>query len=453
MQHSRGEEHPIQDPCAPADGADVLVVGGGPGGCAAAILLARQGLRVVLVERDRHPRFHIGESLLPMTMPLLDQLGVRERVEQLGIIKHGADFPSDIAAGYQVFRFRRSLNPTWPYAVQIRRQDLDQVLFNAAREAGVEALEETAVTEIEFHGAGVVAHGRRLDGAPVRFAARYLIDASGRDTLLGRQLRLKKRSKAHQSAALYAHFAGIRRREGEDAGNISIYRADDGWVWVIPLPEGVTSIGLVCGPDTLRERGGDSEGLLRRTLASIPGLAERLEAPQIVGHLEATGNYSYECARLAGQRWIMVGDAAGFVDPIFSTGVHVALYSAMESARLVSAVLDNPQREAGLQRRYARTHKAALRRVSWFIVRFNTPVMRRLFSNPRNDWRLEEAIISMLAGDLYRDGGIRWRLRLFKVIYALSCMSDLRGALRGVRQLRRRMREVLLVEPVNPESS
>ena len=448
-----GDPRPSLGVAPPAAATDVLVIGGGPCGSAAAIWLARQGRRVTLIEKDRHPRFHIGESLLPMSMPLLEDLGVRTQVEALGVIKRGADFPSAGAQGYQVFSFRRSLNPTYPHAVQIRREDLDRVLFEAAGAAGVTTVEETAISSVSFAADHAEARGRGRDGTEVCYRARYVVDATGRDTLLGRQLRVKRRHRTHQSAALYAHFSGIRRRQGEDAGNISIYRVEDGWIWVIPLPDGITSVGLVCGPDTLRRRAGDSAGFLLRTIAAVPGLAERLESPAIVGSPQATGNYSYYCTQLAGPRWIMAGDAGAFVDPIFSSGVHVALETARTAAELVHRVLDEPALERQLQREYSRRHRAALARVSWFILRFNTPVMRRLFAEPRNDWRLEEAIISMLAGDLYRDGGIRWRLRLFKLIYTLACIADLRSATRGIRQRWRRAREVYATEPGPSEAS
>jgi flavin-dependent dehydrogenase len=178
-----------------------------------------------------------------------------------------------------------------------------------------------------------------------------------------------------------------------------------------------------------------------RTLRSIPTLAPRLGDLKIVGHLEATGNYSYACRELAGPRWIMVGDAGAFVDPIFSTGVHFALHGARHVAGIVDAVLQEPAVERRLQRAYVRETRAAIRRVSWFIVRFNTPVMRHLFANPRNDWRLEEAMISMLAGDVYRDEGIAWRLAVFRLIYRLHCLADLPAALKGVVQVWRRRRE------------
>jgi flavin-dependent dehydrogenase len=452
MQEGRdaGSVHPRRDLSATAD---VLVVGGGPAGCATAIALARRGRRVTLLEKDRHPRFHIGESLLPMSMPLLAELGVLDQVEAIGVRKCGADFPSPLAAGYQVFRFERSLHPTWTHAVQIRRQDLDALLIKEARAEGVAVHEQVCVERVALTPDGVVASARAADGSAVTVGAAYLVDATGRATLLGNQLRLKRRYRKHQSAALYAHFTGILRRDGEDAGNISIYRVADGWVWVIPLPDGITSIGLVCGPDTLRGRAGDSEAFLMRTLRSIPTLAPRLAQPKLVGHLEATGNYSYACTELTGPRWIMVGDAGVFVDPIFSSGVHFALHGARAAAALVDQALRQPGSERAMQRNYVREQRSAVARVSWFIVRFNTPVMRRLFSNPRNTWRIEEAMISMLAGDLYRDEGIVWRLRVFKMIYWLHCLGDLGAGLRGFGQVWRRRRERFNADAVRSEDA
>ena len=421
--------------------ADVLVAGGGPAGSVAALALARAGRSVLLLEKDRHPRFHIGESLLPMSMPLLEQLGLRERAERIGLIKRGADFPADGQGGFNVFRFRRSLNPTYAHALQVKRAEFDQLLFGAAREAGVRAFEGVEVRGVEFAAQGVVATLVDEAGAVRSCRARYFIDATGRDTLLGNRLRLKQRDRRHQSAALFAHYRGVQRRAGEDAGNISIYRTADGWAWVIPLPGDVTSVGLVCGPDSLRARGGDGAQFLWQQLSAVVGLAERMQGARLLGHLQATGNYSYSCRRYAGRGWLLVGDALGFLDPVFSAGVHMALVTALDAARLVDEVLDAPARERALQAAYEARHRAAMRRISWFIRRFNTPVMRRLFAAPRNDWRVEEAVIAVLAGDLHRDGGVGWRLGVFKLIYALQVLRHPGLALAGMRQGRRRARE------------
>jgi len=405
-----------------------------------------------VLEKGRHPRFHIGESLLPMSMPLLQQLGVLEAVEQLGVIKRGADFPTGAPGGYQVFRFDRCLHPTWTHAVHVPRAGFDELLCAAARSAGAEVLEGVEARAVRFGGdpAPVVVEALDAAGQPMRHAARYLLDCSGRDTLLGNQLRLKRRNRRHQSAALYAHYEGVTRREGEDAGNISIYRLADGWAWLIPLPAGLTSIGIVCGPDTLRERRGDGEAFLRRQCASVPGLAERMAGARLAGHLQATGNYSYDCRRYAGPGWVTAGDASAFLDPIFSSGVHMALVTGIEAAHLAYTVLTQPAREAPLQRGYEARHRAALRRVSWFILRFNAPVMRNLWANPRDDWQLEQAIVSMLAGDLHRDGGIHWRLRLFKVIYFIACLGHLPDALAGRWQRWRRSRQEIAGDPASP---
>ncbi|HZX80801.1 MAG TPA: FAD-dependent oxidoreductase, partial [Lysobacter sp.] len=207
-----------------AEACDVLVVGGGPAGSAAATLLAKAGWKVVMLEKSRHPRFHIGESLLPANMPILERLGVLDRVREIGVLKRGADFPVE-GGGYNVFHFDHALRAGADFAFQVKREDFDRVLFEHAREAGVDAREATKVTRVEFGDDGrparVLATGP--DGA-YALRPRLLVDATGRDTLLGGQLKLKRRNRRHQSAAVFSHFSGVARRPGEDAGNITIYR-------------------------------------------------------------------------------------------------------------------------------------------------------------------------------------------------------------------------------------
>jgi flavin-dependent dehydrogenase len=431
----------MQSPSPPAE-CDVIVVGGGPAGSTAATLLARRGWSVVLLEKDRHPRFHIGESLLPMNLPILERLGVLEAIGRIGVLKRGADFPAPTPEGYNVFRFERALDDSGTHAYQVRRDEFDQLLFQNASTAGSRTLEGHSVLRAEFARDHVIVSGEGDEGRGFRCRARYLVDASGRDTFLGNQLRSKRKSPHHQSAALFAHFSGVDRRPAEDAGNVSIYRFEQGWVWLIPLRDEIMSIGAVCWPDHLKQRRGGNREFLLETLRSIPELALRMERAEIVGNLHATGNYSYECREMCGPRWIMAGDSYAFVDPIFSSGVYLAMHAAEQAAEVVDGVLRDPRLERTLQRRYERGIRRGLATLSWFIHRFTSPAMRRLFADPRNVLGVEQAMISMLSGDVYRNNGVRWRLEVFKMIYRIASLGDLREQARSHRLRRQQARAV-----------
>ena len=431
---------------------DVLVVGGGPGGSTAATLLQRQGRRVVQLEKDHHPRFHIGESLLPCNLPILDALGVMEKVRALGVLKLGADFPSQ-DGNYQTFHFRRALGDSPPHAFQVKREEFDQMLFEHARETGVDAREGVTVERVDIAGIGkVVAHAKDAEGRALTVRARYLVDASGRDTLLGNALKLKRKNASHQSAAIFAHFRGVERRPGEDAGNISIYNFAHGWCWFIPLREGITSIGCVCWPEYLKQRRGRNEAFLLQTLESMPDAWRRMADAERVSDVRVTGNYSYTCERMAGPGWVMVGDAFAFVDPVFSSGVYLAMHSGSQAAAMVGAALAQPAREAALQRAFTRRIRRGVRVFSWFIYRFNSPIMRQLFASPRNILRVEDGVISMLAGDVFDSPPVMLRLKLFKLIYAIGGLLNLP---RFVGELRNRRRQADAVftggnTPVDP---
>jgi flavin-dependent dehydrogenase len=422
---------------------DVLVIGGGPAGSTVATMLARHGWRVTLVEKDRHPRFHIGESLLPMNVPIFERLGVLDQVRAIGVKKMGADFPAPNRRGYNVFRFARTLTPGSGHAFQVRRAELDELLFRHAAASGVTVMEGVKVERVELNAHGATARLAASAANPPHtgtLRAAYLVDASGRDTVLASQLGLKRRHPRHQSAAIFAHFSGVGRRPGDDAGNISIYRFAHGWIWLIPLAGDCTSIGAVCFPQYLKQRTGSQEEFLMRTLDSVPSLASRMKNARVIGHLQATGNYSYVSRRISGRRWVMAGDAYAFLDPIFSSGVYLAMHGAECAAALVDAVLRQPRRERSLQRRYAREVQRGLGLMSWFIFRFTSPVMEQLFGHPRNVLRMEEAMISMLAGDVFHNRGVRWRLAAFKLIYYTSCLGHLRQALSSLRERRRQAR-------------
>ncbi|HEY0802356.1 MAG TPA: tryptophan 7-halogenase, partial [Steroidobacteraceae bacterium] len=206
---------------------------------------------------------------------------------------------------------------------------------------------------------------------------------------------------------------------GEDAGNISIYRFDYGWMWMIPLPDGVMSIGAVCRPEYLKQRKGRTVEFLLDTLKQNAGLWQRIERAELISEVRVTGNYSYDSARMGGPGWVLVGAAFAFLDPVFSSGVYLAMSGAEQAAAAVDTALRHPSRENRLLRSLEKRQRAGMARFSFFIYRFNGPVLAQMFSEPRNTWQLEQGVISMLAGDLFDSPKVLRRLSLFKLVYAV----------------------------------
>jgi flavin-dependent dehydrogenase len=412
---------------ATPEACDVAVIGGGPAGSAAATLLARRGYKVIALEKARHPRFHIGESLLPMNLPLFERLGVLDKVRALGVFKSGADFEADNERGYNTFAFARAIGNSPPHAYQVWRQDFDKMLYEHARECGADAREGHEVLAVEQNGPRATRlEVRADDGANYAIQARYVVDASGRDAFLAGKKHLRRKNREHQSAAIFGHFRGAEARLGEDAGNISIYRFKHGWMWMIPLPEGVMSVGAVCWPEYLKQRKGRTVEYLLDTLKQNAGLWQRMKRAVLIGEVRVTGNYSYDSRRMGGPGWVLIGDAFAFLDPVFSSGVYLAMSGAESAAAVVDTALREPQREKALLRKLEKRQRAGMRRFSFFIYRFNGPVMQQMFRQPRNTWQLEQGVISMLAGDLFDTPKVLWRLRLFKLIYAIVGLRDLR---------------------------
>jgi flavin-dependent dehydrogenase len=310
-------------------------------------------------------------------------------------------------------------------------------------------VEDCRVTQVEFLREGPVrVQARTRDGAERTWNARFLVDASGRDTFLASRLEMKQRNRHHASSALYSHFTGAKRFEGRDEGNISIYWFEHGWFWFIPLRDGTTSVGAVCWPYYMKSRKSDPTTFLHETIALCPPLQARLKDATLTGPATATGNYSYEARRMAGDRYLMVGDAFAFVDPVFSSGVMLAMNSAVLGADVVDAWLRDPRGAGARLRDFDRQVRKGLGHFKWFIYRMTSPAMRDLLMNPRNDFRIQEAVISLLAGDLFGDTPIGPRLLAFKCIYYLTTLGRWRQCLAAWRRRKRALREPGAVESV-----
>jgi flavin-dependent dehydrogenase len=407
---------------------DVAVIGGGPAGSTAAALLARRGYRVIALEKAHHPRFHIGESLLPMNLPVFERLGVLDKVRALGVFKPGADFEADNERGYNTYAFDRAIGNSPPHAYQVWRQDFDKMLYEHARECGADAREGHEVVTVEQRGPRETRLDIQTDdGRSYRLQASYVVDASGRDALLATKRKLRRKNSQHQSAAIFGHYRGAERRTGEDAGNISIYSFEHGWMWMIPLPDGVMSVGAVCRPDYLKQRKGRTVEFLRDTLKRSPALWRRVAPAELIGNeVRVTGNYSYDSTQMGGAGWVLIGDAFAFLDPVFSSGVYLAMSGAEQAVKVVDAALREPATEMAWLRKLEKRQRAGMDRFSFFIYRFNGPVLQQMFRQPRNSWQLEQSVISMLAGDLFDTPKVLWRLKLFKLVYAISAVRDFR---------------------------
>jgi len=417
---------------------DVLVVGGGPAGSTIAALLAERGRRVVLVEKEKHPRFHIGESLLPLNLPLLERLGVKDEVDRIGMLKYGAEFVSPFHDKTVTFDFADAWDKRFPYSYQVRRSEFDHVLLKNAMRKGATVIEECKVNEVDFLPAGgALARGQDRQGQCHVWRTKFLVDASGRDTLLANRFAIKRRNRKHNSAAIFGHFANAERLPGKAEGNISIFWFDHGWFWFIPLHDGTTSVGAVCWPYYMKTRKTDPTSFLMKTIALCPAVAERLKNASLTAPVTATGNYSYRAERMSGNGYIMLGDAFAFIDPVFSTGVYLAMNSAFQGADTVEICLDQPRKAAYALQQFDADIRQGIDTFSWYIYRVTTPTLREMFMGPRNVLRVQEAVLSLLAGDIFRHSPIRSRLRVFKAIYYCKSLLDFKKSFIAWRRRKR----------------
>ena len=394
---------------------DVLVIGGGPGGSTAALCLAREGLRVALVDRLSFPHFHIGESLLPRNFELLQALGLEGKLAALPHVpKYGAEFVMGHGQGGGSIRFADGLVPGRDHAVNLERAPFDAMLLKTAREAGVEVIEGAAVRSFPSLSDGdvraVLDNGREM-------SARFLIDASGQSTVVGKHLGLRKMLPDLKKAAYFGHFVGALRPPGEAGGYIRIVMCVEGWFWLIPLDETRTSIGLVMDAELARGVGLPANRMLAWGIARCPLVAEVVANAVAPDKNEVLADFSYRCAPYAGPGYFLVGDAATFVDPIFSTGVCLAMMSAVEASQGIAAILQgaSPSR---VRKDYIRFIEGSTSAFFGLVRMFYRPYFRELLLEAQGPLAVHRAIISLLAGEVFPRPafGVRWRIGFMRLM-------------------------------------
>ena len=410
---------------------DVAIIGGGPAGSTAATLLSKGGRRVIVLERDKFPRFHIGESLLPFSMQTFTRLGLQEKLRAGFLEKFGGEIAEAGGEKAAKFYFKDGFGSRTDRSYQVTRSKFDKMLLDHAAESGAEVREETLVENVDFDRDGAMlslrrdARSRVLGRAEARLSenirARYVVDASGRNSVIGNKFKLKKSYQHLQKLSLFAHYEGLEREEGIDATLTRMVRTLQSWFWVIPLENDRTSIGVVLEAADFKSSGLSAEEFFERAIAEQPLVRNRIGAGRRVSQVYTAADFSYRSERLTGDRWLLAGDAAGFIDPVFSSGVFLAVLAGEQAADVLHEVLDHPKRARRLFRHYERLVNRAMDVYLRFVESwYGGKEFIEVFLTPTELFQIPPAVNAVLGGNIGNRFAIRWRMELFYLIVRLQ---------------------------------
>jgi flavin-dependent dehydrogenase len=402
-------------------GYDVIVIGGGPGGSSAATFLAKGNQRVLVLEKEKFPRFHIGESLLPYNQQIFRDMGVLPTLEAAGLMrKFGAQFHMGNGSKSLALVFRNGKFTRETSSFQVERSKFDHVLLKHAASCGAEVREGCTVARFDATEDSVSVEVRNEQGQTETMKAKYIIDASGRGNLTGTQLGLREFHPRLKKLSVFGHFSGVKLDAGEKAGDTIIIRLANKWFWIIPLSHEKISVGLVMDKDEFTALKQMPEEIFTSVWQSSSTLREKMKEAKLLGTIQVISDFSYRNKRLTEPRVLRVGDAAGFMDPIFSSGVFLAMYSGKLAAEAILISNAKPSQKEKLFRNY---EKSVFRGMDFYwemVEGYYTKPFMDLFMNPREKWDLPSAVVAVLAGEV--DGGwrIAWRMKLFFLLVRLQ---------------------------------
>ena len=383
---------------------DVVVAGGGPAGSSTANFLRQRGRTVLVLEREEFPRFHIGESMLPFANDVWRELGVFDKLDAQYIHKPGAKFVHEESGAEFTYCFDQSIRPGNPYAYQVKRADFDKMLLDHAASLGAEVRQKTRVDDVAFAADGVTVHASGPDGAAYAVRAAVFVDATGRDALIAGRRQLKVvDGEITTNVAVHTMYREVDRSQGADDGNIIIGLFDGGWWWMIPFKDGDTSVGIVFEKSyTKANRGLAARELMEAAIEQLPHLKHYLRNATRTLDVGAQGNWSYRSSRFYGERLLLVGDSAAFVDPLFSTGVLFAVHGARFAAAHIDAALADGDFGA---ERFSPYQDECLRGMDLFkglVHEFYSQNLRKVLLASAQNPTICAVITSLLAGDVYK---------------------------------------------------
>lgn len=400
---------------------DAVVIGGGPGGSAVATFLARAGKRALILEKEHFPRFHIGESLLPYNRKLFEEMGVLGTLEAAGFPKKlGAQFHIGNASKALKLVFSNGCYTRESTAFQVERATFDHLLLKHARNCGAEVREGWTVTSFAHHDEQVTVEARGDEGNKEKFSAAFLVDASGRGNFTGNQEGLRVVHPKLKKLAIFGHFEQVQLDEGTPRGDTIIVRLENKWFWIIPISEKKTSVGCVLDQAEFVQAKQSPAEVFERIWQSSAAMRARMQNATLASTIQTTSDFSYYNKRLTGPRLLRVGDAAGFMDPIFSAGVYLAMYSGKLAAQ---AVIDSIKAGTDGEKRLKKYEKRVFRAMEFYwemVEGYYTQPFMELFMEPRPKFNLPSAIVAILAGELDGGWGIEWRRRLFFLLIRLQ---------------------------------